>query len=85
MKRIIALVAALILTSVTVNGTAALLGGSFVAATGTAATENFGIEVIEAPISDLTLEAGVSTVPLTWRIRNVGTLPADNRRPTASR
>ncbi len=77
MKRIIALIAALILTSVTVNGTAALLGGEFVATTGTAVTENFGISVIEAPTADQTLEAGVSTVPLAWRIRNTGTLPAD--------
>jgi len=77
MKRIIALIAALILTAVTVNATAALLGGEFVAATGAAVTENFGISIIEAPTSDLTLEVGVSTIPLTWRIRNVGTLPGD--------
>lgn len=55
MKRIIALIAALILTSATVNGTAALLGGEFVAATGTAVTEAFGVSVIEAPTSDLTM------------------------------
>lgn len=78
MKRTItALIALLFLTGVTVNGTAALLGGTFIAGTGTAITEAFGVTVTEAPTADQLLQAGASTIPLTWRIHNDGTLPAD--------
>ena len=72
-----AVIAAALIATVTICSTTALLGGSFEVTGSTAVTEDFGVAVIEAPTADLTLEAGISTIPLTWRIRNNGSLPAD--------
>jgi len=70
-------IAAALIATVTIGSTTALLGGKFEVTGNTAVTEDFGVAVIEAPTVDQTLETGVSTVPLTWRIRNNGSLPAD--------